>query len=65
MAPTVGHASRNFTPVAIGKFRCADAAVLFCKADGREDAAPRYRSWNKPHASPDPTAIELVGKTRG
>lgn len=33
--------------------------------DGREDAAPRYRSWNKPHAPPDTPAVELVGKSGG
>ncbi len=33
--------------------------------DGREGAAPRYRSWNKPHAPPDPPALELVGKADG
>jgi hypothetical protein len=33
--------------------------------DGREDTAPRYRSWNKPHAPPDAPALELVGKAGG
>lgn len=33
--------------------------------DGREGAAPRYRSWNKPHAPPDAPALELTGKAGG
>lgn len=33
--------------------------------DGRDNAAPRYRSWNKPHAPPDAPALELVGKADG
>lgn len=33
--------------------------------DGREGAAPRYRSWNKPHAPPDAPALELVGTADG
>lgn len=33
--------------------------------DGREDTAPRYRSWNKPHAPPDTPALQLVGKAGG
>ncbi len=33
--------------------------------DGRDDAAPRYRSWNRPHAPPDPPALDLVGKADG
>lgn len=31
--------------------------------DGAADAAPRYRSWNTPHAPPEPPAVELVGRT--
>lgn len=33
--------------------------------DGKDDKAPRYRSWNKPHAPPDAPALELTGKAGG
>ena len=33
--------------------------------DGRDDTAPRYRSWNKPHAPPETPALELTGKAGG
>lgn len=32
--------------------------------DGKDDA-PRYRSWNKPHAPPDKPALELKGEVGG
>lgn len=32
--------------------------------DGKDDA-PRYRSWNTPHAPPDAPALELVGQGDG
>lgn len=33
--------------------------------DGRDGTAPRYRSWNKPHAPPEAPALELSGRADG
>lgn len=52
-----------------GAHAASPAALLSCSTDRHEividatgDASSRYRAWNKPHAPPDPPALELAGK---
>lgn len=58
-----GDSSAQGAPAADAKPLLACSTDRFHIVIDGTSASPRYRSWNKPHAPPEPHAVERVGRT--